>query len=109
MPLAPFLQVSSLVDLHSGGDALPLADDGLFVPDWVLDVQGVQQAQVRGAGQGVQGEGCKGRGEGLRGRGAGDERAVPDWVLDVQGVQQAQVRGETGAEGGRQRGEEGRQ
>lgn len=46
MLLAPSLQVSSLVDLHSGGDALPLADDGLFVPDWVLDVQGVQQAQV---------------------------------------------------------------
>ena len=62
MPFAPFLQVSSLVDLHSGGDALPLADDGLFVPDWVLDVQGVQQAQVRGAG-----DGCR-RGRGPRGR-----------------------------------------
>jgi hypothetical protein len=46
------VKVKSLVDNHTdtspvGYETGPLSDDGLFVPEWVLDVMSIESAQVK--------------------------------------------------------------
>ena len=43
-----FIQIASSVERYSSVDMGAMADDGLFIPDWVLDVRALEDSQVGG-------------------------------------------------------------
>ncbi|GAX80614.1 hypothetical protein CEUSTIGMA_g8049.t1 [Chlamydomonas eustigma] len=44
------MQVATSVERFSNVDVVAMADDGLFIPDWVLDVKALEASQVKSGG-----------------------------------------------------------